>query len=50
MIREAEVDFRSLLNEQQLANLGDEGVNPFIYLDEDVVQLFQSLTSASEMP
>lgn len=50
VIREAEVDFRSLLNEQQLANLGDEGVNPFVYLDEDVVQLFQSLTSASEMP
>ena len=44
VIREAEVNFRSLLNEQQLQNLGDEGVNPFLYLEEDVVQLFQSLT------
>ena len=49
VIREAELDFRSLLNEQQLQNLGDEGVNPFLYLEEDVVQLFQSLTSASDL-
>ena len=49
LIRDAEVDFRSLLNEQQLKNLGDEGLNPFLYLEEDVVQLFQSLTSASDL-
>jgi len=49
-IKDAEVRFRSQLTAEQLERLGDDSVNPFAYLDEDVVLLFHSLTSASHMP
>jgi hypothetical protein len=50
LVKSAEESLRSQLNDEQIERLGDETLNPFAYLDEDVVLLFHSLTTSSMMP
>ena len=50
MVKTAEEGFRAQLNDEQIERLGDATLNPFAYLDEDVVLLFHSLTTSSAMP
>ena len=50
LIRDAEVGLRSQLSDEQEERLGDEAMNPFAYLDDDVVQLFRTLSSTSYVP
>ena len=50
VIRSAEEGLRAQLTEQQISDMGAEVVNPFAYLDEDVVQLFLSMSATSTVP
>jgi hypothetical protein len=50
MVKTAEENFRAELNDEQIERLGEEALNPFAYLDEEVVLLFHSLTTASTLP
>lgn len=50
LIRAAEEGLRGQLSDEQLERLGPEVVNPFAYLDEEVVQMFYSLSSTSSVP
>ena len=50
LIRVAEEGLRGQLSDEQLERLGPEIVNPFAYLDEEVVQLFYALSSTSSVP